>query len=242
MTFFEELNSHFNLVQYLELILRIVVAAVCGGIVGVERSRRFKNAGVRTHCIVACTAAIIMIISKYGFADLTTMAGTNFPGSRGADPARLAAQIVSGISFLGAGIIYRDRHGSAKGLTTAAGIWAVAGIGMAMGSGLYVIGLFATLFLVIIQAVMHRFAIGSDRFTGAEMKIVIEDNEDAVKRMYKTLADWGIAIMESSVSREEGILNFDLTVKLPKNDLDDEIGNYLSQERSIKSINLTDSH
>ena len=102
---------------------------------GLERTRRFKDAGVRTHCLVACTAAIMMILSKYGFAEME-VAGTFFSGTRGTDPARIAAQIVSGISFLGVGIIYRDKHYSTKGLTTAAGIWAVAGIGMCIGAGL----------------------------------------------------------------------------------------------------------
>ena len=84
-----------------------------------------------------------MIVSKYGFADLTALDSANFHGTRGADPARVAAQVVSGISFLGAGVIFKN--GSAvKGLTTAAGIWATAGIGLALGSGMYFIGFAVT--------------------------------------------------------------------------------------------------
>ncbi len=116
MEFLKSLGADMSLSQVIEMMLRVVLAAVCGGIVGIERSRRFKDAGVRTHCMVACASAVMMIISKYGFMDL-------IDGARGADPSRVAAGIVTGVGFLGAGMIYRDRHQSLKGLTTAAGLW-----------------------------------------------------------------------------------------------------------------------
>lgn len=146
MTLFELYNSAFTHVHWAELVLRIVIATVCGSVVGLERSWRFKNAGIRTHSMVACTAALLMIVSKYGFADLSN-GDVFFPGVRGGDPARIAAQVVSGVSFLGAGIIYRDRNFTTRGLTTAAGIWAVSGIGLAVGSGMYLIGIFTTVLL-----------------------------------------------------------------------------------------------
>lgn len=240
MSFLSLLQEHFTLVCYLELIARIVAAALCGGIVGIERSRRFKDAGVRTHAMVACTAAIMMIISKYGFADLTDAAGAAFAGTRDADPARIAAQIVSGISFIGAGIIYRDKHLSTKGLTTAAGIWAVAGIGMALGSGLYVIGLFSTAFVVLMQWVMHRYQIGNDRYIGAELEIVLEDDEAAVSRLHESFSKWGILVTESAITREGDLLSYDLEVKLPSKQLQQEITTYLASDPSVRSIKLTD--
>ena len=130
------LNSQFSLLQNLDFFIRILVAGLCGFVLGVERSRRFKEAGVRTHMIVCCGAALVMIVSKYGFADLTSATGEAFNGTRGADPARLAAQVVSGVGFLGAGMIFKN-GGSVTGLTTAAGIWAAAGIGLAIGSGMH---------------------------------------------------------------------------------------------------------
>ena len=102
----------------LEFFIRIVLAAILGALVGLERSKRQKEAGVRTHCIIACTSALFMILSKYAFVDLVGVAGL-----RGADPARIAAQVVSGISFLGAGVIFKNGN-SIRGLTTAAGMWA----------------------------------------------------------------------------------------------------------------------
>ena len=115
----------------LEFFIRIVLAAILGALVGLERSKRQKEAGVRTHCIIACTSALFMILSKYAFVDLVGVAGL-----RGADPARIAAQVVSGISFLGAGVIFKNGN-SIRGLTTAAGMWGTAAVGMAIGAGMY---------------------------------------------------------------------------------------------------------
>ena len=111
----------------LEFFIRIVLAAILGALVGLERSKRQKEAGVRTHCIIACTSALFMILSKYAFVDLVGV-----DGLRGADPARIAAQVVSGISFLGAGVIFKNGN-SIRGLTTAAGMWGTAAVGMAIG-------------------------------------------------------------------------------------------------------------
>ena len=132
-------------------LFRIVVAAICGLGIGLERTARSKEAGMRTHTIVCMAAALMMIVSKYGFADLANAVN----GTRGADPARIAAQIVSGIGFLGAGIIFYKRD-LLHGLTTAAGIWATAAIGMAIGSGMVVIGVIAAILLVAIQILLHK--------------------------------------------------------------------------------------
>jgi pyridoxine 5'-phosphate synthase PdxJ len=107
---------------------------------------RLKEAGIRTHIIVCVTAALIMLVSKYGFADLNQTTGLETLGSKGADPARVAAQAVSGISFLCAGVIFKVGS-SIKGLTTAAGIWMTAGIGLAVGAGMYVVVAFTAVLL-----------------------------------------------------------------------------------------------
>ena len=117
-------------------LLRLVLSCICGGTVGLERTKRLKEAGIRTHCIIASAAALMMLISQYGFGGVYEN-GEFISGVRGADAARIAAQVVSGISFLGAGVIFKNGN-SVKGLTTAAGIWATAGIGLAIGCGMYV--------------------------------------------------------------------------------------------------------
>ena len=126
MTLVGYMTEQFSIWQSIDFFVRLVAACLCGAAIGFERSKRFKGAGLRTHIIVCCGAALMMIISKYGFADMTSMDGIMFNGTRGADSARIAAQVVSGISFLGAGVIFK--HGSSiRGLTTAAGVWATAG-------------------------------------------------------------------------------------------------------------------
>ena len=132
------------LLTNIELVVRLIFATVCGFMIGNERKNRNKEAGIRTHIIVALASCLMMEISKYGFADIGK-----------ADGARLAAQVVSGIGFLGAGMIFVHRN-SIKGLTTAAGIWATSGIGMAIGAGMYFIGTFSAIMIVVLQIVLHK--------------------------------------------------------------------------------------
>ncbi|GAA3628946.1 MgtC/SapB family protein [Lactobacillus hamsteri] len=132
----------------LDWLLRIIVAAVCGAVIGYERAVQRKSAGVRTHIVVAIASALFMIVSKYGFADLLNMHDIAL------DPSRIAAQIVTGISFIGAGTILVRRE-QISGLTTAAGVWATAAIGMAVGAGMYLIGVLSTAFLFLIQVLFH---------------------------------------------------------------------------------------
>lgn len=140
--------QQFTLSQTFEFMIRILVACACGAAIGYERTKRFKEAGIRTHLIVCCASATIMIVSKYGFVDLSTGNGEMLSGLRGADPARIAAQVVSGVGFLGAGAIFRNKN-IVRGLTTAAGIWATAGIGLAVGSGMYLLGIFTTAIIAL---------------------------------------------------------------------------------------------
>lgn len=150
-------------------LLSILIAGILGFIIGFERKNRSKEAGIRTHAIVCLGSALLMIVSRFGF------------GGSDADSARVAAQIVSGIGFLGAGmIIYRKK--AVQGLTTAAGIWATAGIGMACGGELYVIAIGSTVLLVAVQYILHlRIKIFTTKKT-FELKIVfIQTNLESEK-------------------------------------------------------------
>lgn len=129
-------------------LLRIIVAALCGAVIGYERAIQRKSAGVRTHIVVAIASALFMIVSKYGFADILGRQGVAL------DPSRIAAQIVTGISFIGAGTIL-VRQQQVSGLTTAAGVWATAAISMAIGAGMYFVGILATAFLFVVQMLFH---------------------------------------------------------------------------------------
>ncbi|GAA2863879.1 MgtC/SapB family protein [Lactobacillus intestinalis] len=136
------------LATQLDWLLRIFVAAICGALIGYERAIQRKSAGVRTHIVVAVASALFMIVSKYGFEDILGIRGISL------DPSRIAAQIVTGISFIGAGTIL-VRKEQISGLTTAAGVWATAAIGMAVGGGMYLIGILATGFLFVVQMIFH---------------------------------------------------------------------------------------
>ena len=128
----------------LDLFLRIFLAVLCGAIIGYERSQRLKAAGIRTHILVSAASALFIIISKYGFNDILNYSNVEL------DPSRVAAQVVSGISFIGAGTIL-IKNQNINRLTTAAGLWITSGVGMALGSGLYFIGILSAILIVIIQ-------------------------------------------------------------------------------------------
>ena len=192
----------------LEFFIRIVLAAILGALVGLERSKRQKEAGVRTHCIIACTSALFMILSKYAFVDIV---GVN--GLRGADPARIAAQVVSGISFLGAGVIFKNGN-SIRGLTTAAGMWGTAAVGMAIGAGMYWVGLIEAAVLVGIQIVLHRFPVGADALTTQEIVVEMTDSDELLARFDALVKSHRGQITESSLTRQNGILCMEVTAKL----------------------------
>ena len=128
--------------MYGDYILRLIGAGVLGGIIGWDREYRAKEAGLRTHFLVAIGSALLMIVSQHGFTDVLGKPGI------GLDPSRVAAQVVSGIGFIGAGTILIQKQ-FVRGLTTAAGLWATSGIGLAVGGGMYWIGVSAMVFTLI---------------------------------------------------------------------------------------------
>ena len=215
MTLGEYFNSQFALAQNLEFFLRVLIAGLFGAAIGFERTRRFKEAGIRTHVIVCAAAALMMIVSKYGFADLTGPDGV-FNGTRGADPARIAAQVISGISFLGAGVIFKNGN-TVKGLTTAAGIWATAGIGLAVGAGMYWLGLFVTVLVAVLQFVMHRFTVGADSYTTCKLQLRVAADDRFYDVLHEKLKSWRASAVNSRMIRgEEGFISYELTLRMPR--------------------------
>ena len=214
LTIRDLLLGNLNFTQNLDFCIRLLLACVCGAAIGVERSRHFKEAGVRTHVIVCMGAALAMIVSKYGFVDLTLADGSAFPGTRGADPARVAAQVVSGISFLGAGVIFK-REGLVRGLTTAAGIWITAAIGLAVGSGMLMVGLFAALVVCVLQILMHMYIFGPDAYATNQLHFTVKNGHEFNHALTKQLEDWNGTVLESAFSRnqEDGTTDYDLTVR-----------------------------
>jgi putative Mg2+ transporter-C (MgtC) family protein len=147
MSFPNDINQLLVLLQastQVEIVVRLLIAAVLGGCIGFERERLSWAAGLRTHMLVCVGSCLVMVVSAYGFQDLRT-AGVNI------DPTRMGAQVVSGIGFLGAGAIIL-RGEVVKGLTTAASLWAVAAVGLAVGSGLYIAASASTIIMLFILA------------------------------------------------------------------------------------------
>lgn len=182
--------------QTLEFILRIGLACLCGAVIGIERTVRLKEAGIRTHTIVALGAALMMVVSKYGFTDAYLYGGSF-------DASRIASTIVTGISFLGAGVIF-VRGSAIRGLTTSAGIWTTAGIGMALGAGMYEVGLAAAGMLILLQIVLHRFVGGLDGMTITEVSVTMPCAPDSIGRVKGLLAQRNMEVHSCRVVRNGG--------------------------------------
>lgn len=192
----------------LEFLIRVLLAGLLGILIGLERSRRQKDAGIRTHCIIAVTSAAIMLLSKYAFMDVESVAGV-----KGSDPARLAAQVVSGISFLGAGVIFKDKNASIKGLTTAAGMWATSAVGMSVGAGLYWVGLIETAIVVLSQTILHKFPVGNDAVAAQELEIRAKDTDGVQDTVTMLVRSHGGRIEQCEIQREAGTLTLRLLVR-----------------------------
>ena len=173
-----------------EWIFRILCAALMGGGIGFERHSQSKEAGIRTHAIVAMGAALVMLISKYGFTDVK-------PG----DPARLAAQVVSGVGFLGAGIIF-VRHNIIQGMATAAGIWTTSSVGLAFGAGMYELGFTTGILVIIIQVMFQKKASLGVLRTDMRLRITITP-EGSVQDITRFLADQGYVVTGNRILRSE---------------------------------------
>ena len=159
-----------------DFALRLFVAGAMGVLIGLEREYRAKEAGYRTHFLVALGSALMMIVSQYGFMEVLKTDLIRV------DPSRIAAQVVSGIGFIGAGTIILQKQ-IVRGLTTAAGIWATSGIGLAVGAGMYAIGIAAT-FLVLLGLETLSYFFKSIGLRNMMIDFSTDDKE-AIKRVSK---------------------------------------------------------
>lgn len=182
-----------------ECILRLTLAALFGGIIGLERELRSKGAGIRTHLIVAFASCMMMLVSKYGFFDMMDYEAVKL------DPSRISAGLVTAIGFLGAGTIFARGRG-VTGLTTAAGLWATVGIGMTTGAGMYFICTFGTIFIVTIQAILYRdhALLGN---ISTVIYVQIEDLPEALERLHREIDKLGLKPCGSKYERTGGVLS-----------------------------------
>ncbi len=216
----------------MEFFARILVAALCGAFIGYERNNRLKEAGIRTHLIVALAAALIMVVSKYGFGDVTTHPGIAL------DPSRIAAQIVTGVGFLGAGMIF-VRNQNISGLTTAAGVWATAGIGMAVGAGLYFLGIGVSLLIIAAQMMLHRNFAWLHFPMTEQISLEKDTVGDGVSSIREKLLSHEIHILSLKARHlDNGRMALDIFVKVPKEYNRTQLMSLLSDNPHIKSLDL----
>ena len=190
--------KYFTMVDFLDLGLRIILSAVCGAVIGLERERRYKNAGLRTHVIVAISAAILMIVSKYGFLDIASIPDVRLTS----DGGRIAAGVIQSIGFLGAGVIF-VRKESIIGLTTAAGLWATVGIGLCFGSGMYFLGISATLILVLVNILLRIHHQRISFQTIITISSNITKHGMSIDQFNKALVDAGAKLRDFSFNRSD---------------------------------------
>jgi putative Mg2+ transporter-C (MgtC) family protein len=182
------------LISELEITARLLAACIFAGVIGWERERTFHPAGLRTHILVCVGSALVMVISMYAF-DAFIAAPK--------DPARLAAQVVSGIGFLGAGTILREGV-SVKGLTTAASLWVVAGIGLAAGSGFYYAAILTTLLVTLTLRSSSYLEKKVKHKQQKYVKVIIKNSSGLLAKVCAVIARYGIFIQDISMYLIEG--------------------------------------
>ncbi|MEN6462783.1 MAG: MgtC/SapB family protein [Syntrophomonas sp.] len=212
-----------------EIAFKLTLACILGGLIGLERESLSRPAGLRTYTLVCVGSALAMIVSLDMYFQ--------YYRTVNADPGRIAAQVVSGIGFLGAGTIMRE-GATVRGLTTAAGLWVVACIGLAIGAGMYIPAIVTT---VLILFVLIYFIKIEQRFTGMReykgLVLVVQDQPGQVGNIGSILGDLGVLIKNIQLTRaEDDNLEIELLVQLPPTMLVEEVIEELSKVRGFRGI------
>lgn len=213
-----------------EIIFKLALACVLGALIGLERESLNRPAGLRTYTLVCVGSALAMIVS----IDIYMQ----YYQTVNADPGRIAAQVISGIGFLGAGTIMRE-GASVRGLTTAAGLWVVACIGLAVGAGLYIPAVATTILILFVLIYFIRF---EQFFTGLReykgLVMVVEDRPGQVGAIGSILGDMGVLIKNIQLNHmeNEDNLEVELLVELPSGMKISDVIEELSSMKELKSI------
>ncbi len=217
----------------LAIVVKLLLAAVAGGLVGLEREKRGRPAGLRTNLLVAVGACTVMIISeafllKYGARDAQSILRV--------DPSRTAAQIVTGIGFLGAGVIIKD-GATVRGLTTAAGLWVVAGLGMAFGMGFFILGAASTAIVLISLLILKKFdaMIQQDRYL--HVSVTARRRDSLVGDLRGAIREKGLAL--SHVGFRVDLEKDELLVRMvvrKQGRMDEDLARAIERLEGVKSI------
>ncbi len=212
-----------------EIIFKLALAGVLGGLIGLERESLSRPAGLRTYTLVSIGSALAMIVS----IDIYLQ----YYQTVNADPGRIAAQVISGIGFLGAGTIMRE-GASVQGLTTAAGLWVVACIGLAVGSGLYIPAIATTILILFVLIYFIKF---EARFTGSrEFKgivLLVEDKPGQVGAIGSILGDLCVLIKNIQLTQaDNNFLEIELLLQIPSGLSVDQVIEELSALKGLRTI------
>lgn len=218
--------------QQLEFILRLVVAGLCGAIIGFERENHMKTAGIKTHLIVSMAAALMMIVSKYGFID-------SIADGLSVDVSRIAAGAVTAIGFLGAGVIF-VRNQSVSGITTAAGIWATVGVGVAIGAGMYIIGIVASVLIILVHVIFNKNSRLIKDSMDEFITLVFDETEDFEDLVATIFATRNIEIVNFRVKRliDEDAIEVRLYVRYPETYKVEDIIALFKEVPNIRTIEI----
>ena len=213
-----------TLINEAPMLFDLLLSILLGFAIGFERKLRFKEAGIRTHTIVCAGSALMMLISMHAFGE-------------SADKARVAAQIVTGVGFLGAGmIVYRKNE--VRGLTTAAGVWATAGVGMACGGRLYIVAIGATIVIILAQCLFHLplKIFNSKRFYVVKIEFIQTETENlTIKKLF------GVDRFNHLViKREEGKVIYSATLNTDKEYSSSSLNKIMLENEFILSIERDD--
>lgn len=221
------------MIPYWDITLRLFVAALLGGLIGWERERNNHPAGFRTHILVSVGSALIMLISIYGFSEFMGEKNVQF------DPSRISAQVVSGIGFLGAGTILR--HGiSVTGLTTAASLWVVAGIGLAVGTGfMYGAILTTILVLVSLELLTHIEKLLIQKRRLRVLHLIVADEPGKLGEIASLIAKKGGSIRKVHIDEggtDETFIGMTFTIRLPEKVAITELCEEIHLVKGVKSV------
>ena len=222
------------MLSFSEILIRLALASLFGALIGLERERKDWAAGLRTHMLVSVGSCLIMIVSAFGFADIL---GTEHVSL---DPSRVAAQVVSGIGFIGAGTILFLKQGALRGLTTAAGLWTVAAIGLATGGGLYFAAgattIIALIILWVLQPIERAY---SKRFKHKTLRVVTTLDADTTSLLNDLFNRFQTKITDFSLNRLGD--EFVYQMKIDNSNLDsiDDLLRELKKNSSVKEIDWT---
>ncbi len=213
----------------LMMLSRLLIAVLCGAVIGFERSRRQKEAGIRTHIMVTLGSALVVIVSKYGFLDVAGAPGINV------DVSRMAANIITGVSFLGAGVIFL-RGGYVKGLTTAAGIWSTAAVGCAIGAGMYIVGISATAMVIVIQIILHCSLPNPENMPVAELSFRTGYNQGVLSDIKECMQGLNVNILGMGMKKKKDSMIVTMTVRIPQSLTPDVILDSISSRCEVSEF------